>query len=395
MNYGPYHVARWRAAAKFFGRQGIEVVPIQGVLREEQYQWDSPAALAKGAVPIRTILTMQSMGKATPLCSVSSLHCVRATWKQLEILNLSGLAIPGYSDWMSLTSLAWVQLKHRVAVLMSESKYDDYPRTRLREEIKRLLLRLFDAALVGGYKQQEYYVSLGMRPDRIFLGYDVVDNDYFMEKATQARSARREWCNRLRLPEMEYFMSAGRFVDKKNFAGLIHAYASYLKRCNREARQSGWDLVLCGNGPLDDSLRENTMSLGINNRVHFAGFQQYEILSIYYGLAGAFVMPSFHSEQWGLVVNEAMAAGLPVIVSKAAGSSAELVKNGINGFVFDPSNPQELADCLFRISSMEESKRQEMGQASIGIIREWGLERFSEGLWHAFMTAGLLTNRRL
>jgi len=111
------------------------------------------------------------------------------------------------------------------------------------------------------------------------------------------------------------------------------------------------------------------------------GFKQYHELPEYYARAGAFVHAST-TEQWGLVVNEAMASGLPVIVSNRCGCAADLVQEGVNGFTFDPTNVAQLADLMLTISNFT-FPISNFSAASRGIIKNWGPDRFASGLQQA------------
>ena len=115
------------------------------------------------------------------------------------------------------------------------------------------------------------------------------------------------------------------------------------------------------------------------------GFKQYEELPTYYASAGAFIHAST-IEQWGLVVNEAMASGLPVLVSNRCGCAKDLVREGVNGFTFDPYNEEQLADLMVRIAS-DEVARYQMGARSREIIAEWGTDRFASGVKASVETA--------
>ena len=115
------------------------------------------------------------------------------------------------------------------------------------------------------------------------------------------------------------------------------------------------------------------------------GFTKYLDLPVWYGLAGAFVHAA-SPEQWGLVVNEAMAAGLPVLVSNDCGCAPELVEPGRNGFVFDPRDTEGLAQHMFRMASGQYD-RVAMGAASRDIIARWTPALFAENLWNAARTA--------
>ena len=192
--------------------------------------------------------------------------------------------------------------------------------------------------------QADYLVSLGMPRDRIEFGYDVVDNDYFAQGAAAARADAMRLRARLGLPE-RYFFACVRFIIKrKNIDNLLRAYAVY----RRQSPSAPWGLVIAGSGEEKSSYDALVRDLSIEG-VAWPGFIQYGALPLYYGLAGAFVHPAY-AEPWGLVVNEALASGLPVIVSRTVGARYELVSDGQNGFSFDPSAPDQLADRLLQIS---------------------------------------------
>jgi glycosyltransferase involved in cell wall biosynthesis len=125
--------------------------------------------------------------------------------------------------------------------------------------------------------------------------------------------------------------------------------------------------------------------------VHLPGFESYDQLPVYYGLANAFVHAST-AEQWGLVVNEAIASGLPVIVSNRCGCAPELV-NG-NGFTFDPTNEHELTARLLEMASLTEQERKQLSENSYGISANFGPERFGEGLKLAATAAKEVPQKR-
>jgi 1,2-diacylglycerol 3-alpha-glucosyltransferase len=240
--------------------------------------------------------------------------------------------------------------------------------------LKRLLVSQFDAALVGGRPHKEYAISLGIPADRVFMGYDVVDNGLFAQRAAAARAQKRRWRRELKLP-VPYFLTVCRFIEKKNLVRLLAAYRLY----RNLSPQNPWDLVLCGSGPLEAMLKK--IATGIPG-VHFPGFKQANELPDFYGLAGAFILPSSHFEQWGLVVNEAMASGLPVLMSRACGCASDLVHEEVNGYTFDPYDVENLARLLVRMSS-DAVDLKAMGQASLRIIADWTPEVFAQNLFKA------------
>jgi glycosyltransferase involved in cell wall biosynthesis len=246
---------------------------------------------------------------------------------------------------------------------------------------------LCDAALVGGEPQRAYVEALGMPSDRIFLGYDAVDNDFFTRGAADARADATALRAAHGLPE-RYFLSSCRFIEKKNLARLLDAFAAYRAVADNES----WDLVLVGDGELRSSLEQQASSLGISEALHFKGFKQYDDLPVYYGLAGGFVHVST-VEQWGLVVNEAMAAGLPVIVSRNCGCASDLVEHGVNGWVVDPFDIAAITARLIELASPH-TDRPAMAARGRAIVADYGPDRFGSGLASATAAARAMPIRR-
>jgi glycosyltransferase involved in cell wall biosynthesis len=127
-------------------------------------------------------------------------------------------------------------------------------------------------------------------------------------------------------------------------------------------------LVIVGDGELRPALEQLRGELGIDARVHLPGFKQYDELPAYYGLASAFVHAS-RVEPWGLVVNEAMSAGLPVLVSERCGCAPTLVRDGENGWTFDPADAGDIANGLERVSELSDDERRRMGAATSDLRR--------------------------
>jgi glycosyltransferase involved in cell wall biosynthesis len=228
-----------------------------------------------------------------------------------------------------------------------------------------------------------------MHPERVFIGYDVVDNEYFRQSAKEIRSQRSEVRQKYTLPE-NYFLASARFIEKKNLSMLAQAYAEYRRRSEIAAKMP-WDLVLLGDGPLRETLNSQLSTLNLNEHVQLPGFKPYDELPVYYALANTFVHAST-TEQWGLVVNEAIASGLPLIVSNRCGCAPELV-NG-NGFTFDPTNEDELATQLFEMASLSDQERNHLGNNSYRIAANFAPERFGEGLERAATVAMGIPQKR-
>jgi len=260
---------------------------------------------------------------------------------------------------------------------MSESKRNDAPRWWPLEIVKRMLVKLYDAALVGGPAQEKYLGELGMGGKRVFLGYDAVDNKHFERQSDTARSDKESWRERLGI-QRPFILSSSRFFRRKNIPRLLEAYAAYRSAVGPER---AWDLVVLGDGKDRTRIEKTVRDLSLQVCVQLPGFRQIDELPCWYGLANVFVHVPLR-EPWGLVVNEAMASALPVVVSSFAGAS-ELVRDGVNGWVIDPRDPDAIAETLVRAHKMGAGVLRSMGLSAREAVRDWGPERFGQGLMAA------------
>ena len=381
---GPYHHARLNAAAERLSVTGIE--------------WSAKGYDPWGAPDLDARYEKISLFPEATDDHPKRSDLRRAFWSALARTNPDVVAVNGWNNFGSLVTADCCVRRGIPMIVMSESARHDEPRTWWKEMIKRRIVDLYSAALVGGHRHVEYLVELGMPRERIFTGYDVVDNNYFCERARQIRNPKSEIRNLYGLPE-NYFLASARFIEKKNLPRLISAYAEYRRKSSAFASRlrggatsdrevSGgkatWDLVLLGDGPLKTDLCRLISDLRLHEHVHLPGFKPYDELPVYYASANAFVHASA-VEQWGLVVNEAIASGLPVIVSDRCGCAPELV-NG-NGFTFDPTNENELAARLLEMTSLSDQERKHLGDNSYRIAANFAPERFGEGLERAASVA--------
>jgi glycosyltransferase involved in cell wall biosynthesis len=292
-----------------------------------------------------------------------------------DVVCVNGWALPG-----SVETIAECMAADIPMVVMSESSMEDSARCYFAEAVKARVLTLFGASLVGGRRHREYLENLGVAPSRIFEGYDAVDNDHFQSGSERARLAADTLREALRLPRF-FFLACARFESKKNLERLVEAYAAYRKHASTKA----WQLVIVGDGMLRPEVVAISQELGLTESVRLPGSICYEELPAYYGLAKVFIHAST-TEQWGLVVNEAMASGLPVLVSERCGCVPELVRPGCNGFTFDPLNTEDIAAKMVEISGPHCDTKL-MGMESQKIVSEWGPSRFAAGLTLAAIAA--------
>jgi len=365
--FGPYHFARLRAAQELFGSdvQGIEVAS------KDQYAWST--ALRPSVHGVRTLFPDRIYS------DLSDRQIKSAICSLLDEFSPNVVAINGWATAESRAALRWVRARCGIAVVMSETQESDGRRFWPKERFKSFVIRGFDAALVGGTRQRQYLLGLGFPTDRIFAGYDCVDNEHFNALSDLARRERVARVAALGLPE-RYFFVCTRFLPRKNVQRLLIAYRDYRDRGGQ------WGLVVAGSGVDEESLKALALEHALDD-VRWPGFLNYDELPTYYGLASAFVHPA-EREAWGLVVNEAAASGLPLLVSRAVGSAPELVREGENGFLFDPFSEAEMADAMLKISRLDEGVLSEMGEGSRSIVAQFGPDRFATGLAEAVRSTG-------
>ncbi len=247
-----------------------------------------------------------------------------------------------------------------VTLLMSDSWEGAKQRNPVREVIKGALLRrLYDGGITAGHRSWSYLRKLGFRDEALWTGIDVVDNRHFRPKPDEPQSA----AGHAPTPEIppEYFLVPCRHVPEKNLPRLIQAFSAYRKE------GGSWSAVLVGSGPLSLSLAALAKKLDVESAVVFAGHVRYADLPAYYNRSGAVILPSI-SETWGFVVNEAMAAEKPVLVSTRCGCVPELVRRGVNGYTFDPLDTRGLTSRLHWMSSPD-CDRASLGKNGANMIQ--------------------------
>jgi glycosyltransferase involved in cell wall biosynthesis len=247
--------------------------------------------------------------------------------------------------------------------------------------VKRILYRPLLArsagCLVTGALAREYFVSYGGRADRTFVVANTTDVSALSEAVKSTRFEAQKLKQELGIGGKRIILYVGRLAGVKGLGYLVDAFAVV-----RRARQDT-ALVLVGSGPLRPELETSCRKHGLQNVV-FVGFKQPTELPPYYGLADVFVLPSL-SETWGTVVNEALAAGLPVVVSRTVGAAGDLVRQGENGYIVPEADSQALAHALLAVVG-DEGTRKRMAQRSQEIVSSWTHEASASAFVEAVRT---------
>jgi glycosyltransferase involved in cell wall biosynthesis len=223
-------------------------------------------------------------------------------------------------------------------------------RWRLKALIYPRFIRKFPICLPYGIRSAEFFRRLGGKNIRTSVHF--VDNEWWGASAERSRAVGK----RGKAEKSVEFLFAGKFIPKKRVMDLLEAAAQV-----PEAR-----VVLVGDGPLREQLKARAEKPDLKGRVEFAGFRNQTELPAYLAGADWLVLPSDRGETWGLVVNEAMACGTPVIVSDACGCVPDLIEPGVTGWSYACGNTAELAGWMRK--GLVRAGARQMGDAGRGKV---------------------------
>jgi len=405
LTYGPYHIARLEAAQSLGLTLDVEVFGLAMARLDSEYSWQTP--------PLQDLLLAS---KGTPLDYVPANEWVSLLGPILDESEPDLCAIAGYSHPAMIALITLCAKRSIPWILMSDSRESDLPRKWWKEWVKGRLVKLASSGFAAGKVHIDYLEKLGLSRAACYPGYDVVDNGYFKHEADRWRNYTDGYPQNSERMASTYFLSSNRFIPEKNLFRLLSAYAEYTKS-PRANPNSTWPLCLLGDGELNNDLIAHASQLGLTiierapwepperterlipttppcGLVWMPGFRQIDELPRFYAYAGGLILAST-KDTWGLVVNEAMASSLPVLVSNRCGCAAELVHDNENGFLFDPLSVSNISEKMLQLSNMSEEQRAKLGEAGETIIAEWGLDRFATGLHHAGETALQVGPKRL
>jgi len=277
-------------------------------------------------------------------------------WSSLAALAPRVVVISGYYDVAAWMAWLWARL-HRVPILLwSESNYFDHPRVWWKERLKRWFVTRCGAAGVYGESNRDYLLMLRMPPHRIETGHVILDTRLFSRALARVR------------PRHKVLLYVGRFSPEKNLPALVRAFAEV----EQNRAEPKLLLALAGYGPQEQELRRLVDAEGLAQTVQFLGAAKQHELPRLYRNADAFVLPSLR-EPWGIVAAEAMACGLPVLVSRQCGCARDLVFRN-TGWTFSPDDHAGLVAALRHIADLPRETLDAMGDCAAGVAARYSPE---------------------
>lgn len=286
-------------------------------------------------------------------------------WEELSEGNFDYIAVGGYYHITMLLAILWSLIHSIPYTIISESHLLN-PRSRWKSLLKRFLLPYIikhaDFLLPLGKFQAEYLIHYGAKEKDIFCFPNTSDVDFFIEESNKYRKKKNEIKKELGIKSKYIVLYVGRLTEEKGLFTLLKAF--------KEIRSSydNLTLLIIGEGELRDALENFTSKKEIDN-ARFEGFVENRRLPRYYAIADIFVLPS-RDETWGVVVTEAMACALPLILSDKVGSRGDLLTEGKNGFCFKNDNYRQLASYIERFLE-NPANLTEMGANSRNIIKNF------------------------
>lgn len=281
----------------------------------------------------------------------------------------SAVHLAGWGHWM--TRLAILACRIRRVPFSVES---DTPLgagvTGWRRSIKDWLypfwMKWITMAIPGGRRQAGYFRRYGVPDDRIVISHMTVDTETIREMKSVGRE---EFRRANGVPsKMVVFLFVGRLLVLKGIDTLLAAFEK------AAAKDQNVGLVIVGDGT--ERTRVEEVSCRLPNKLWAVGRQNYGGVISWMRSSDVFVLPS-RDENWGLVVNEAMVCGLPIVISDACGCVDDLVFEGQNGHIFPVNDVEKLTEAMLSIARCGEARRA-MGRASATIIEPWTASREGE-----------------
>lgn len=258
--------------------------------------------------------------------------------------NFDVVISAGWLDFASQIGFFLCKLTGRKFIVWSESTINEPSwRRTVSMPLVKMIIKGSSACIAIGTRSKEYLMALGANPKEVFVAYSTVDIQHFIKKSRMYRKQKKHLRKSYGIKEKNLILYVGQFIERKGLIYLLRAFNKLSSEMDNIA------LALLGYGPLKSELEEYVGKNKLTN-VYLLKHVEVNRMPRVYVMADIFVLPSYE-ETWGLVINEAMASGLPVITTEKVGSSADLVRNGLSGYVVKEKSTKALYKSIKNILS--------------------------------------------
>jgi len=360
IDFRAYFPPRIRYFGEYLKRQGNSLEVIELFSESVCYQFSKDTF---GELPHHVLFQGRYDGKL----SMSAINKKLIT--TLDEINPDAIISADVNFPAGAGCLQWTKKHKKGLVVFTNSRSDSFKKSALVNAVKRSLLRGVEAVLCPASPWDDSMKALGFKQEQIFYGLNTGDNDFWSIPATNEH-----------FPELppRYFLHVGRHITQKNLVQFCRAYKQY------RAEGGTRPLVLVGDGYTHADVCNEINGM---KDVFLLQFQPRERLREIYQSAYALFLPSYKQETWGMVVNEAMCGGCPIVISEQCGSATTIVKEEVNGYIHHPDDIGKMTELMHRMDFLTEADWKRMSDASRAIIKDWGLERFAQGAYDACIYA--------
>ncbi|GAC1310858.1 MAG: glycosyltransferase family 4 protein [Mucilaginibacter sp.] len=284
----------------------------------------------------------------------------KAVFKKLDEVNPDVIIAGSVVFSSGALGLRWAKLNKKKFIMFDDAKATDVKRNPLVQTVKNLIINQIDAFWLPSTNYTDEYAALYSKKSvHYFYGFNCIDNDFFKYHGERSFNYGK-------------IISVCRLVPKKNMENLLKVWQFI------EENNEYYKLIIIGDGPLLNDLKNLAKALKLC-RVEFLGAVPNDQLPTYLHQADAFISTSL-AESWGLMVNEAMAAGLPVLLSGKINAAATLLTEGVNGYEFDAGNLQEIQKKVMAFIDLSEQEKKGMSDNSLRIISTMDYENMGTHL---------------
>lgn len=282
---------------------------------------------------------------------------------ELKKFNPDIIISAGWDLFSYQTAFFYSKFAGKKYILWSGStQYEPSWRRTLAFPLVKLMVKGSDAYLAYGTRAKEYLISLGAKPKKIFVAHNTTNVKFFSKEVNLWRKKKARVKKELGIKTSRVILYVGQLIERKGVNYLIEAF----REIKREDNDTS--LLIVGYGKLETKLRLYVKKERINDII-FAGGVEWEKTPKYYAVSDVLVTPSLE-EVWGLVLNEAMSAGLPIVATDVAGSAPDLIKDGVNGFIVKPGSSEEISKALLKILT-DKNLRKQMSRETGGLINNF------------------------
>jgi len=300
--------------------------------------------------------------------------------KEITEWGANAILIYGWRFYSHLNAIRYFKGKIPVffrgdSTLLNEKKGI---KSLLRRKILKLVYRNIDFAFYVGQNNKDYFFKHGLNEKQLIFAPHSIDEKHFEDTKKIYRQNANILRKNMNISAQDIvILFAGKFQKIKNPEIILKA-ADLLNK-NYKA-ENHLHFLFVGNGELENILKFRAENIA---NIHFLPFQNQTQMPIIYRIADIFVLPS-KSETWGLSINEAMACGVAILASNKVGSGIDLVKDTVNGYIFDSEN---FDDFFRKISLLVKNKSHliEMGRNSVEIIKKYSVDITSQNIIDSFM----------